>query len=72
MHRPMQTTLAALLLLTSTTASAAIVPTDDPGSDCVAATIATGRTPQNRPYDERFCAVNEDPAARATCRRVAR
>ncbi|MGN6152904.1 MAG: hypothetical protein ACTHOH_12990 [Lysobacteraceae bacterium] len=63
----MQTTLAALLLLASATASAAIVPTDDPGSDCVAATITTERTSQNRPYDERYCAVNEDPAARAIC-----
>lgn len=67
--RPVQATLAALLLLATTTASAAIVPTDDPGSDCVAATITTERTPGNRPYDERYCAVNEDPAARATCLR---
>lgn len=65
----MQTTLATLLLLATTTASAAIVPTDDPGSDCVAATITTERTPLNRPYDERYCAVNEDSAARATCLR---
>lgn len=67
----MQTTLAVLLLLatTTTTASAAIVPTDDPGSDCVAATITTERTPGNRPYDERYCVVNEDAAARATCLR---
>lgn len=65
----MQTTLATLLLLASTTASAAIVPTDDSGSDCVAATITTERTPRNRPYDERYCAANEDPVARATCLR---
>lgn len=73
MHRPMQTIFAALLLLATTTASAAtaIVPTDDPGSDCVAATITTERTARNRPYDERYCAVNEDPAARATCLRNA-
>lgn len=69
--RSVQATLAMLLLLASTTASAAIVPTDDPGSDCVAATITTERTPRNRPYDERYCAVNEDPAARATCLRNA-
>lgn len=67
--RPVEAMLAALLLLVDTTASAAIVPTDDPGSDCVAATITTERTPLNRPYDERYCAVNEDPAARATCLR---
>lgn len=65
----MQTALGMLLLLASTTTSAAIVPTDDPGSDCVAATITTERTPLNRPYDERYCAVNEDLAARATCLR---
>lgn len=67
----MRITLATLLLLASTTASAAIAPTDDLGSDCVAATITTERTPRNRPYDERYCAVNEDPAARAACLRNA-
>lgn len=65
--RPMQATLGTLLLLADAAASAAIVPTDDPGSDCVAATITTERTPRNRPYDERYCAVNEDAAARAAC-----
>ena len=65
----MQTTLGLLFLLASTTPSAAIVPTDDPGSDCVAATITTERTARNRPYDVRYCAVNADPAARATCLR---
>lgn len=65
----MQTALGMLLLLASTTTSAAIVPTDAPGSDCVAATITTERTPGNHPYDERYCAANEDSAARATCLR---
>lgn len=67
--RPVRATLATLFLLADTTASAAIVPTDGPGSDCVAATITTERTPRNRPYDERYCAANEDLAARATCLR---
>lgn len=61
--------LSALLLLAASAASAAIVPTDDPGSDCVAATITTERTPRNRPYDERYCAANEAPTARAACLR---
>lgn len=65
----MRTILGTALLLASITTSAAIAPTDDPGSDCVAATITTERTPRNRPYDARYCAVNEDPAARATCLR---
>lgn len=65
----MQTTLGLLFLLASTTASAAIVPTDDSGSDCVAAIITTERTPGNRPYDEHYCAANEAPAARASCLR---
>ena len=43
----MQTTFGMFLMLVSTTASAAIVPTDDPGSDCVTATITTERTPCN-------------------------
>ena len=59
----------AFLILAASMASAAIVPTDDPGSDCVSATITTERTPRNRPYDERYCAANEDPTARATCLR---
>jgi hypothetical protein len=44
-----------------------IVPTDDPGSDCVAATIATQRIAANRKYDEAYCAVNQDPAGYRTC-----
>lgn len=48
-------------------AAAGIVATDDPGSDCVAATIATARTPGNRRYDQAYCAVNQDPAAYRTC-----
>lgn len=44
-----------------------IVPTDDPGSDCVAATITTPRSAANRKYDEAYCAVNKDPAACRTC-----
>lgn len=44
-----------------------IVPTDGPGSDCVAATIATQRSAANRTYDEAYCAVNKDPAAYRTC-----
>ena len=67
--RSVQATLAALLVLATTTVSAAIVPTDDPGSDCVAATITTERTPRNRPYEARYCAANGDAAARANCLR---
>lgn len=60
--------IAAMVLLNAASAaSAEIVPTDDPGSDCVAATIATQRTKANRRYDEAYCAVNRDRAAYRTC-----
>lgn len=56
-----------LLLSGPGLAAGAIVPTEDPGSDCVAATIATPRGAGNRKYDEAYCAVNRDPAAYRTC-----
>lgn len=65
----MKTIFCVVLCLLSgqSLASGAIVPTDDPGSDCVAATIATQRSAANRKYDEAYCAVNKDPAAYRTC-----
>lgn len=65
----MRTIFCVVLCLLSapSLASGAIVPTDDPGSDCVAATIATQRSAANRKYDEAYCAVNNDPAAYRTC-----
>lgn len=65
--------LATFLALTATPALAAgeIVPTDDPGSDCVAAKISTERTERNLKYDERYCAVNKDRAAYDNCLRNA-
>lgn len=60
-----------LMLLTVGQACAAggIVPTPDPGSDCVAAKILAERTAHNRPYEERSCAVNKDRAAFERCLR---
>lgn len=59
--------VAALLLSGPGLASGEIVPTDDPGSDCVAATIVAQRGKGNDKYDAAYCAVNEDPAARRVC-----
>ncbi|QWF17141.1 hypothetical protein [Lysobacter capsici] len=65
----MRTIFCVVLCLLSghSLAGGDIVPTDDPGSDCVAATIATPRGAANRKYDEAYCAVNKDPAAYRTC-----
>lgn len=59
----------ALVLLASVSAFAAggIVPTGDPGSDCVAAKIYAKTTPQNRPFDEVYCAINKNAAAYKNC-----
>lgn len=67
MHRTFLVILA--LAVFPGLAAAEIVPTDDPGSDCVAATITTGKTPKNRAYDERYCAVNASQSAYDTCLR---
>jgi hypothetical protein len=67
MHRTFLVILA--LAVFPGMAAAEIVPTDDPGSDCVAATITTSKTPKNRAYDERYCAVNASQSAYDTCLR---
>ena len=46
-----------------------IVPTDDPGSDCVAARIFAQRTRQNLKYDALYCAVNKQRPAYDRCLR---
>jgi hypothetical protein len=65
----MRTIFCVVLCLLSgqSLAGGEIVPTDDPGSDCIAATIATQRSAANRKYDEAYCAVNKDPTAYRTC-----
>lgn len=59
----------ALLALVSCQDIAAerITPTDDPGSDCVAAVILAERSANNRPYDEMYCSVNKTRAAYDNC-----
>jgi hypothetical protein len=61
--------IATFLALTATPvlAGGEIVPTDDPGSDCVAAKISTERTERNRKYDERYCAGNKARVAYDNC-----
>ena len=57
------------LSLFSLSASAAdpIVPTSDPGSDCLAARITANKTSLNQPYDKLYCSINKLPAAYANC-----
>lgn len=65
----MRTVFGAFIIFTNATALAtgSLVPTSDPGSDCVAAAICTDWTAGNRKYDEIYCSVNEDPAAYVRC-----
>lgn len=67
----MRTATCALLILAAmpALASGGIVPTSDPGSDCVAAAIYADWTPRNRRYDEAYCAVNEARDAYERCLR---
>lgn len=69
----MRTVICAIFALATTPlrASDPITPTDDPGSDCVAAVIFTERSAHNRRYDEMYCSVNNAPAAYDTCLRNA-
>ncbi|MBP6533866.1 MAG: hypothetical protein KAZ45_01525 [Arenimonas sp.] len=71
--RTMRTAICAILTLATAPlrASDQITPTDDPGSDCVAAVIFTERSAHNRRYDEMYCSVNNAPAAYDTCLRNA-
>jgi hypothetical protein len=62
--------LSLLLVPALAGAGEAIVPTADPGSDCVAAKIYAKKTPANRAWDERHCAaVNTERAGQRTCLR---
>lgn len=65
----MRTILGIFVISASTAAlaSGSLVPTSDPGSDCVAAAIYADWTMGNRKYDEIHCSVNEDPAAYVRC-----
>jgi hypothetical protein len=65
----MRTATCALLIFATAPALASdgIVPTSDPGSDCVAATLHADWTPRNRRYDEAYCAVNEARDAYERC-----
>lgn len=44
-----------------------IVPTADPGSDCVAAKIYASRSDRNLKYDKLYCSVNKDSGAYDRC-----
>jgi hypothetical protein len=48
-----------------------IVPTADPGSDCVAAKIYASRSSQNIKYDKLYCSVNKDSRDYNRCLRNA-
>jgi hypothetical protein len=65
----MRTIMGAILIaaIAPALATGGLVPTSDPGSDCVAAAIYADRTIGNRKYDERYCSVNEDPVAYDRC-----
>lgn len=65
----MQMKMLVALSLFSLSASAAdpIVPTSDPGSDCLAARITANKTSLNQPYDKLYCSINKLPAAFANC-----
>ncbi len=66
---PMQLKIFVALSLFSLSASAAdpIVPTSDPGSDCLAARISAKKTSLNDQYDKLYCSINRLPAAYANC-----
>ncbi|MEP6882469.1 MAG: hypothetical protein ABI866_10780 [Dokdonella sp.] len=66
---PMQMKILVALSLFSLSASAAdpIVPTSDPGSDCLAARISAKKTSLNDQYDNLYCSINKLPAAFANC-----
>lgn len=49
-----------------------IVPTSDPGSDCVAPKIYAKSTSANGKYDEQYCSANGNNALRETCLHNAR
>lgn len=69
----MRTAICAILTLATAPlrASDQITPTDDPGSDCVAAVILTERSAHNRRYDEIYCAANNTPSVYENCLRNA-
>ena len=58
-----------ILAVSPAFAAEPIVPTSDPGSDCVAAKIYAKRTSLNQKYDEMYCAANTDPTAYDRCLR---
>lgn len=67
-------TMTGILLIAAIApalASGELVPTSDPGSDCVAATIYADWTIGNRKYDEIYCSANKDRAAYDHCLRNA-
>ncbi len=63
------TCVLLILAIAPALASGGIVPTSDPGSDCVAAKIYADWTIRNRKYDEIYCSVNKDRAAYDRCLR---
>lgn len=48
-------------------ATADIVPTADPGSDCVAAKIYADRSDRNHKYDKLYCSANKDSGTYDRC-----
>lgn len=63
------TFIAIFFVIAPVLAAGGIVPTSDPGSDCVAAKIYADWTGQNRKYDEIYCAANKNPVQYNNCLR---
>lgn len=57
----------ATTLLVTACSPGEIVPTADPGSDCVAAKIYADRSGRNLKYDRLYCSANKDRAAYDRC-----
>jgi hypothetical protein len=66
-----RTIFLAAIILTTAASTGQIVPTADPGSDCVAAKIYASRSSQNIKYDKLYCSVNKDSGAYDRCLRNA-
>jgi hypothetical protein len=62
-----RTIFLAAIILTTAASTGQIVPTADPGSDCVAAKIYADRSERNLKYDKLYCSVNKDSGAYDRC-----
>lgn len=62
-----RTIFLAAIILTTAASTGQIVPTADPGSDCVAAKIYASRSERNLKYDKLYCSVNKDSGAYDRC-----